>query len=134
MKRAKLELRNSIPQDVRLTAIKCKKVTSEVFSKFYLDTTSRERPGRSVASYVPVKFPIELESSSSSLEEGDDTEDDEDYVPDTFDLGGDPDGVELKKTKAEGTYMSNIYNKIVQDKYAQGGHGTGKIGNLVLTF
>ena len=54
------------------------------------------------------------------MEEGDDTEDDEDYVPDTFDLGGDPDGVELKKTKAEGTYMSNIYNKIVQDKYAVG--------------
>ena len=42
-----------------------------------------------------MKFPIESESSSSSSEEGDDTEG---YVPDTFDLGGDPDGVEVKKT------------------------------------
>ena len=36
------------------------------------------------------------------------TEDDEDYVPDPCDLGGDPDGVEVKKTKAEGTYRVNI--------------------------
>ena len=99
----KVRIKNPRPQDVRLTAIKTKKVTSEVFQKFYSDTTARERPGKSVASYVPVKFPSESESSSSSSEEGDDTEDDEDYVPDTVDLGGDPDDVELKKTKAEGT-------------------------------
>ena len=98
----KVKIKNPRPQDVRLKAIKTKKVTSEVFEKFYSDTTARERPGKSVASYVPVKFPSESESSSSSSEEGDDTEDDEDYVPDTVDLGGDPDDVELKKTKADG--------------------------------
>ena len=99
----KVKIKNTHPQDVRLTAIKTKKVTSEVFLKFYSDTTAHERSGKSVASYVPVKFPSESESSSSSSEEGDDTEDDEDYVPDTVDLGGDPDDVEVKKTKAEGT-------------------------------
>ena len=67
---------------------------------------------------MPVKFPIDSESSSSSSEEGDDTKDDEDYVPNTYDLGGDPDGVEIKKTKAEGRYMCNIYNKCIKDKYA----------------
>ena len=67
-----------------------------------------------------MKFPIESESSSSSLEEGDDTKDDEDYVPDTFDLGGNPDGVEVKKTKAEGAYMSNICTKMFKDKYCVG--------------
>ena len=113
----KVRIKKPHPQDVRLTAIKTKKVTSEVFEKFYLDITSREQPGISVASYVPVKFPIKSESSSSSSEEGDDTKDDEDYVPDTFDLGGDPDGVEVKKTKAEGTYMSNICTKMFKDKY-----------------
>ena len=30
------------------------------------------------------------------MEDGDNTEDDEDYVPDTVDLGGDPDNVEVK--------------------------------------
>ena len=50
----------------------------------------------------------ELGSSSSSSDEGDNTEDDEDYVPDPSDLGGDPDGVEVKKTKAEGTYRVNM--------------------------
>ena len=59
------------------------------------------------------------------MEDGDDTEDDEDYVPDTFDLGGDPDGVGVdgvgvKKTKAEGTYMSNICTKMFKDKYCVG--------------
>ena len=38
----------------------------------------------------------ELGSSSSSSDEADNTEDDEDYVPDPSDLGGDPDGVEVK--------------------------------------
>ena len=99
----KVRIKNPCPQDVRLTAIKTKKVTSEVFEKFYSDTTAREQPGKSVSSYVPVKFSSESESSSSSLEDGDDTEDDEDYVPDTVDLGGDPDDVEVKKTKAEVT-------------------------------
>ena len=47
-------------------------------------------------------------SSSSSSDEGDNTEDDEDYVPDPSDLGGDPDGVKVKKTKAEGTYRVNM--------------------------
>ena len=47
-------------------------------------------------------------SSLSSSDEGDNTEDDEDYVPDPSDLGGDPDGVEVKKTKAEGTYRVNM--------------------------
>ena len=47
-------------------------------------------------------------SSSSSSDEVDNTEDDEDYVPDPFDLGGDPDGVKVKKTKAEGTYRVNM--------------------------
>ena len=50
----KVRIKNPRPQDVRLTAIKTKKVTSEVFKKFYLDTTSCEQPGKSVASYVPV--------------------------------------------------------------------------------
>ena len=36
------------------------------------------------------------ESNSSSLEEADNTEDDEDYIPDASDFGGDPDGVEVK--------------------------------------
>ena len=54
-------------------------------------------------------------SSSSSSEEGDNTEDDEDYVPDASDLGGDPDGVEVKKTKAEGTYMVHMYNRFGND-------------------
>ena len=116
----KVRIKKERPQDIRLTAIKTKKVTSEVFEKFYLDTTCHERLGKSVASYVPVKFPIESESNSSSSEEGDDTEDDEDYVSDTFDLGGDPDGVEVKRTKAEGKYMSNIYNKMFKDKYCVG--------------
>ena len=97
----KVKIKNTYPQDVRLTAIKNKKVTSEVFQMFYSDTTAHERSGKSVANYVPVKFPSESESSSSFSEEGDDTEDDEDYVPDTVDLGGDPDDVEVKKTKAE---------------------------------
>ena len=39
------------------------------------------------------------ESNSSSLEEADNTEDDEDYIPDASDFGGDPDGVEVKKLK-----------------------------------
>ena len=47
-------------------------------------------------------------NESSSSDEGDNTEDDEDYVPDSSDLGGDPDGVEVKKTKAEGTYRVNM--------------------------
>ena len=55
------------------------------------------------------------ESNSSSSEEGDSTEDDEDYIPDPSDLGGDPDGVEVKKTKAEGRYMSHMYNTFSQD-------------------
>ena len=113
----KVRIKKPHPQDVRLTAIRTKKVTSEVFEKFYKDTTSHEQPGKSVASYVPVKFPIESESSSSSSEEGDDTEADEDYVPDTFDLGGDPDGVEVKKTKAEGIYLCKICTKMFKDKY-----------------
>ena len=54
-------------------------------------------------------------SSSSSSEEGDNTEDDEDYVPDASDLGGDPDDVEVKKTKAEGTYMVDMYNTFGHD-------------------
>ena len=48
----------------------------------------------------------ESESNSSSSEEGDNTEDDEDYIPDPDDLGGNPDGVQVQKTKAEGTYKS----------------------------
>ena len=58
----KVKIKNTHPQDVRLTAIKTKKVTSEVFQKFYSDTTAHERSGKSVASYVPVKFPSESES------------------------------------------------------------------------
>ena len=54
-------------------------------------------------------------SSSSSSDEGDNTEDDEDYVPDPPDLGGDPDGVEVKKTKAEGTYRVNMSNSFGND-------------------
>ena len=54
-------------------------------------------------------------SSSSSADEGDNTDDDEDYVPDPSDLGGDPDGVEVKKTKAEGTYRVNMSNSFGND-------------------
>ena len=48
---------------------------------------------------MPDKGDNDSESNSSSLEEGDNTEDDEDYVPDPDDLGGDPDGVQVKKLK-----------------------------------
>ena len=56
-------------------------------------------------------------SSSSSSDEADNTEDDEDYVPDPSDLGGDPDGVQVKKTKAEGTYMVNMPNSLAYDTH-----------------
>ena len=54
-------------------------------------------------------------SSSSSADEGDNTDDDEDYVLDPCDLGEDPDGVEVKKTKAEGTYRVDISNSFGND-------------------
>ena len=57
----------------------------------------------------------ESRSSLSSSDEGDNTEDDEDYVPDPSDLGGDPVGVEVKKTKAEGTYRVNMSNSFGHD-------------------
>ena len=69
----KVRIRKERGQDVRLTAIKSKKVTPEVFGKFYTDQKEYEQSGRN---YVPVKFPEESESSSESSEEGDDTEDD----------------------------------------------------------
>ena len=111
----KVRIKKAVDQDVRLTAIKSKKVSAEVFSKFYIDNTSCEQPEKSVASSVGDKVGHESGSSSSSLEEGDNTEDDEDYVPDASDLGGDPDDVEVKKTKAEGTYMVDMYNTFGHD-------------------
>ena len=104
----KVRIKKLLDQDVRLTAIKSKKVSAEVFSKFYIDNTSCERPEKSVPSSVGDTIGNESGSSSSSSDEGDNTEDDEDYVPDPSDLGGDPDGVEVKKTKAEGTYRVNM--------------------------
>ena len=104
----KVRIKKLLDQDVRLTAIKSKKVSAEVFSKFYIDNTSCERPEKSVPSSVGETTGNESECSSSSSDEGDNTEDDEDYVPDPSDLGGDPDGVEVKKTKAEGTYKVNM--------------------------
>ena len=53
----------------------------------------------------------------------------EDYVPDPDDLGGDPDGVQVKKTKAEGTYMSHMYNRFCQDHYY-----VGMLASVPLTF
>ena len=38
----KVKIKKQVEQDVRLTAIKCKKVTAEVFKKFYIDNTSSE--------------------------------------------------------------------------------------------
>ena len=104
----KVRIKKALDQDVRLTAIKSKKVSAEVFSKFYIDNTSSEQPEKSVPSSVGETTGNELGSSSSSSDEGDNTEDDEDYVPNPSDLGGDPDGVEVKKTKAEGTYRVNM--------------------------
>ena len=103
----KVRIKKPLDQDARLTAIKSKKVSAEVFSKFYIDNTSSERPEKSLPSSVGETTGNEGSSSSSS-DEGDNTEDDEDYVPDPSDLGGDPDGVEVKKTKAEGTYRVNM--------------------------
>ena len=77
-----------LDQDVRLTDIKIKKVLGEVFSEFYMDKTSSERPEKSLESSVGDKLDQELGSTSSSSDEADNTEDDEDYVPDAFDLGG----------------------------------------------
>ena len=111
----KVKIKKALDQDVKLTAIKSKKVSAEVFSKFYIDKTSCERPEKSVASSVEDKVGNESGSSSSSSEEGDNTKDDEDYVPDASDLVGDPDGVEVKKTKAEGTYMVHMYNRFGND-------------------
>ena len=104
----KVRIKKLLDQDARLTAIKSKKVLAEVFSKFYIDNTSCEQPEKPVPSSVGDTTGNELGSSSSSSDEGDNTEDDEDYVPDPSDLGGDPDGVEVKKTKAEGTYRVNM--------------------------
>ena len=78
---------------------------------------------------MPDKGDNDSESNSSSLEEGDNTEDDEDYVPDPDDFGGDPDGVQVKKTKAEGTYMSHMYNRFCQDHYY-----VGMLASVPLTF
>ena len=38
----KVRIKEPLGQDVRLTAIKSKKVSTEVFSKFYIDNTSCE--------------------------------------------------------------------------------------------
>ena len=38
----KVRIKKPLDQDVRLTAIKSKKVSAEVFSKFYIDNTSSE--------------------------------------------------------------------------------------------
>ena len=38
----KVRIKKAVDQDVRLTAIKSKKVSAEVFSKFYIDNTSCE--------------------------------------------------------------------------------------------
>ena len=97
----KVRIKKLLDQDVRLTAIKSKKVLAEVFSKC-------EQPEKSVPSSVGDTIGNELGSSSSSSDEGDNTDDNEDYVPDPCDLGGDPDGVEVEKTKAEGTYRVNM--------------------------
>ena len=78
----KVRIKKLLDQDVRLTAIKSKKVSAEVFSKFYIDNTSCEWPEKSVPSSVGDTTGNESGSSSSSSDEGDNTEDDEDYVPD----------------------------------------------------
>ena len=111
----KVKIKKLPEQDVRLTAIKSKKVSAEVFSKFYIENTSCERPEKSLPSSVADTVGNESGSSSSSADEGDNTDDDEDYVPDPSDLGGDPDGVEVKKTKAEGTYRVNMSNSFGND-------------------
>ena len=84
------------------------------------NNTSCERPEKSVVSSVGDKVGNESGLSSSSLEEGDNTEDDEDYVPDASDFGGDPDDVEVKKTKAVGTHMVHMYNTFGHDYHYVG--------------
>ena len=71
-------------------------------------------------------------SSSSSSEEGDNKEDDEDYVPDASDLGGDPDDVEVKRTKAEGTYMVDMYNRFGHDYHYVGMSVSASITSRIL--
>ena len=102
---------------MRLTTIKCKKVTAEVFQNFYIDKTSCEQPENLVQPSGGEKGDKDSASGSFSSEEGDNTDDDEDYIPDPDDLGGDPDGAQVKKTKAEGTYMSAMYNRYYHHYY-----------------
>ena len=125
----KVKIRKEIEQDVRLTAIKSKKVTSEVFSKFLNDTPSAERPGKSVASSEPHKVGDDSGSNPSSSEDEDNTEDDEDYVPDPSDLGPDPNDVNIKKSKSEGTYMSHMYSNLSFNR-----HNVGMSASAPLNF
>ena len=62
----KVRIKKAVDQDLRLTAIKSKRVSAEVFSTFYIDNTSCERPDKSVASSVGDKVGNESGSSSSS--------------------------------------------------------------------
>ena len=110
----KVKIKKEIEQDVRLTVIKSKKVTAEVFQNFYMDKTSCEWPENLVPPSVGQKGDNDSESGSSSSDEADNTDDDEDYIPEPDDLGGDPDGAQVKKTKVEGTYMSAMYNSYYQ--------------------
>ena len=104
---------------------------AEVFENFYVDKTSSEQPENLVPMSVEEKGDNVSESNSSSSEEGDNTEDDEDYIPEPDELGGDPDGVQVKKTKAEGTYMSPMCNRYCQQHYYV---GVMYISNTFTTF